>query len=955
MTRQTRAGQPLHWMVALRQLGYVLVIALCYAGLTKAGMKLTLPPHRIAVFWPPNGMILALLLMSDKRRWPAIFAGVLPAHLMLLSDRAPVVELVYFTANMVEIWIGASLMRWYCGPSITFRSMREVLSLFGGSMILGCAVSATMAAAITVQQFEGVSFRSVWGSWWVADAMGVLLITPMLIALNPRAAGPRVFTSRGRVIEAFILLGLLVLVSELIFGRSEGGAESHIPMMYVVFPFVLWAAVRFGPRGGTLASFLVSMFAIVNASLGRGPRFFGPGGAAYTAYWIQIYLAVVMLSCLVMAAVWSERSDTTELLSKEKEYTASILATAPAMICGLDASGKVVSINPAVTNVTGYSPEATVGKDFWGLFFPGELQKEAARARAALEENPNAGCETALRAADDSTRTVAFHAARMRGGDGGGADLILFGNDVTARRRAEEELKRTLDALEKRVEQRTAELKDAKIAADSANKAKSDFLANMSHELRTPLNGILGYTQILRRSKKLVEQERRGVEIISECGSHLLMLINDVLDLAKIESRMVELHFDDFHFPSFLQSTVEICRIRAEQKGIDFIYHPVLPLPAGLHAEQRRLRQVLLNLLGNAIKFTEKGSVTFTVAPVLNGEASARGDLPDTGIGQEAQNKKHTIRFEIADTGCGIRADQLDQIFLPFKQVGSDEQRVLGTGLGLAISQRIVNLMGGSIGVESEIGKGSLFWMELTFAESLRRADTYDLAAQGLVVGYKGRRRKIIVVDDNRENRSVLIHMLESIGFEVIEATNGQEGLEKAVEEKPDLIITDLVMPVLDGWEMMQRLRKMPEFEGLAIIASSASAFSSDHHKSLSAGANDFIPKPLNLDELLQKMDQYLKLEWISVLNDGSQPAEGSGDPSACNQPDVVAPSAEDIRALLELTRKGFANQIDRYVDKLDQSDPQLGPFTRNLRHLLKDFRLNAVEVFLNKYLDHGD
>jgi PAS domain S-box-containing protein len=926
--------------------------ALCYGLLAKIGLGLVLPPHNIAVFWPPNGALLAILLVTDKRRWPAVFAGVPPGHALLVllgGGRELSLDVVYVIANMIELGIAAWLIRRVCGPRVAFRSMREVLSLIGGAMVLACGVSASISSAVTIRYFEGLAFMTVWRSWWTADAMGVLLITPVVVTLVPRAGRLRGIPGVAKKIEVSILFGSLAVVSEMIFGSSSGGGQEQIPIMYAVFPFVLWAAVRFGPREASIASFMVSMIAIVNASLGRGPRFFGPGGAATTAYWIQIYLAVVVLSCLVMAALWSERSDATEQLRKEQDYSANILATAPAIICGLGSGGKVISINPAVSTVTGYAPRDVEGKDFWELFFPGDLKMEAERARAAIESDPIAGCEAVLLAEDKSTRTVAFRAARMREGHGQGADLILIGNDVTARRQAEEELKRTLEALEKRVEERTAELNEARIAADTANKAKSEFLANMSHELRTPLNGILGYAQILRRSKNLGQTELREVDVIAQSGTHLLMLINDVLDLAKVESRVMELHPNEFHFLSFLRSTAEMCRVRAEQKGLTFVYTPVSPLPVGVYTDERRLRQVLINLLGNAIKFTEKGAVSLKVSKVQSGEEERVG-----GAGKEGDARKvHTIRFEIEDTGCGISADSLDQIFQPFKQVGDKKQRSEGTGLGLAISQRLASLMGSSIKVKSEPGKGSVFSIELTLAEASNWAESATRTAQGLIVGYEGRRQRLLVVDDKWENRAVLVNMLEPLGFETTTATDGQEGIQKATEGTFDLVITDLVMPVVDGCEMIQRLRKMPKFVGLPIFASSASVYSSDQYKSLEAGANEFLPKPLELNGLLAKIQKHLHLEWIYEQRD--EQAVEDGQPSIGNPPDVVPPSVEDLKELLRLVRNGLVNQIQKYAEGLEKADSTLAPFTTHLNNLIMDFRLDEADDFLSKHIaDRG-
>jgi len=268
-------------------------------------------------------------------------------------------------------------------------------------------------------------------------------------------------------------------------------------------------------------------------------------------------------------------------------------------------------------------------------------------------------------------------------------------------------LERTNEQLEIRVEERTVELKEAKINADAANKAKSEFLANMSHELRTPLNGILGYAQILQGSKNMTEKEHKGIGIIDQCASHLITLINDILDLSKIEDQKMELHPEPFHFSSFLEGVADICRIKAEQKNINFNYKFDHNLPIGVESDEKRLRQVLINLLGNAIKFTNSGEVNFEVSLVDNQE---------TEVNQH--QKYYIVRFKIIDTGVGMTEAQLEKIFLPFEQVGNIQKQSEGTGLGLTISQQIVGLMGSVLEVESFSGKGSRFWFDVEIPEA---------------------------------------------------------------------------------------------------------------------------------------------------------------------------------------------------------------------------------------------
>jgi signal transduction histidine kinase/ActR/RegA family two-component response regulator len=428
-----------------------------------------------------------------------------------------------------------------------------------------------------------------------------------------------------------------------------------------------------------------------------------------------------------------------------------------------------------------------------------------------------------------------------------------------------DELERHRDHLEDLVRARTAELSEAKERAEVASVAKSSFLARMSHELRTPLNAIMGYAQLLKLGQGLDERQLAAVGTIHSSGQHLLTLITEILDLSSIEAGRLTLYPDAVQTRPFFTGLADIIRIKADEKQLRFEMQLPAELPARLHFDEKRLRQVLLNLLSNAVKFTSQGGVTLTVS------VAARGLV--TAAGRDAWR----LRFEVRDSGVGLRPHELQHIFEPFEQAGDALSRAGGTGLGLAISRQLVRLMGGDIFVDSESGAGSVFWFEIELDltervatepaadESAAAAPTPPLTTSALrhVVAYAGARRRILVVDDVHANREVLDDLLVPLGFAVTHAGDGQAALEQVGLERPDLVLMDAVMPVMDGRVATRRLREQYTHAELPIIALSANASNSDREQALAAGASAFLAKPFVRDELLVRIAQHLSIEWV--------------------------------------------------------------------------------------------
>jgi PAS domain S-box-containing protein len=532
----------------------------------------------------------------------------------------------------------------------------------------------------------------------------------------------------------------------------------------------------------------------------------------------------------------------TELAQSEAKYR-GIIENAHEGIFQTSIDGSTITANPGMARILGYANTAELAQhltDIRRQLYVHPADRDAMVADL-LSQGLVVGREVEFYQRDQHIIWVAMTARMVR--DEHGKPLFIEGlaTDITERKRSEVELARHREHLEELVRERTAELQAAKERAEVANQAKSAFLASMSHELRTPLNGILGYTQILKYFRSFTGRDLTGLNVIEQSGKHLLMLIDDVLDLAKIEAGRLELCPAPIDLPAFLQAISDIIRVKAEEKGLLFSCEIAPHLPRILRADEKRLRQVLLNLLGNAVKFTEHGQVSLRV----------RGFAKDAAT--------CLLHFEVEDSGCGIAPEQWETIFKPFEQVGDARQRVGGTGLGLAISRQLVQLMGGDIHLHSTPGLGSVFGFEvmLPLDSALPSAPPPHM-----ITGYRGARRKVLVVDDVETNRSLLADLLQSLGFDTAQAVNGEEGVALAQALVPDVILMDIVMPVMDGLEATRRIRLLPALRAVPILALSASATSADQVRTMAAGANAFITKPIAHDQLLEQMRAQMGLEW---------------------------------------------------------------------------------------------
>ena len=630
----------------------------------------------------------------------------------------------------------------------------------------------------------------------------------------------------------------------------------------------------------------------------------------------------------------SERQKNLNTIQKNLALLQTIINATPDIIFVKDLEGHYLWANQALAQLFAKNVDEIIGKKDRDLFPLSIAEKVEADDRSIVESGNICTYEESVPIGD---RTISYLTTKTPYYDDKHNSLGIVGiaRNINDFKETEAVLHKANLELEQRVEARTAELARAKEAAETANKAKSVFIANMSHELRTPLNSILGFAQILQEYPDLELEQQNQVGTIYQSGKHLLTLINDILHLAKIEAGKLELQPRKFNFLTFIDRLLAIMRINAERKNLYLHYQPLSDLPTVVCWDETRLRQVLLNLLSNALKFTEAGGAILKIGYVEDFDADSSNDSKKpTSMG--------VIRFQIEDTGVGIDPTKLQEIFLPFQQSLHHDANNEGTGLGLTISANIVEEMGSQIKLESSLGDGSVFWfdLELTNLDIVKGEAELISTQPNLPIKADSKSLKILIVDDDRDSRSVLKDLFSRFDFTIWEADTGEAGLDLALQHQPDAIIFDYALPGIDGVEMLKQIEERLDLDNTLTIGTSALNLSAKEK-----AGDIFLLKPINLKKVLNSFTDRLNIKWIypEQLSDLTH----RGNVLAIDAESITKPSLEELTAFLALIKQGNIRAIQQQAKQLKEEHAQYGEFADYIIELAEHFKLKKLRQFI--------
>ncbi len=809
---------------------YVLLAELCDFLFTSHGA--------VSFLWLASGIALTVLLEGGNRYLPALFTGALLGN--------------WLTGFSFDFSIHNAIRHTFAAYLSIFLLKREgnfdarlysvgdflriiVLALFTGLMIASLAQVQSLISEHTVRSF----YQRLAG-----NSLGIMLMMPLLLVWRQL---PREWMLPQRAAETLLIIGLTFLVGQVIFLDWLHDSLGQIARGYWMFLLITWAAVRLELHGAVLILMITAIQGLIGAQLGLG--FFSNDIAKtqlanYYFYMICLSGTGISLATYIAARKRDQteltrykdhleeevhaRTQQLEISNRSLTETTSAMDRAGIGIHWINAdTGRFLHVNDYAASMLGYSRQELGNLGVQDL--DPDFTFDNFRTRTLPLREMGAGViQTRQRHKDGHIVPIEVSFYYLPPNDELPPRFISFITDITLRKKAE------------------AEILSSRDAAEAANKAKSSFLANMSHELRTPLNAILGFSSLMRQDTALTETQISNLSIINRSGNHLLTLINDILEMAKIEAGRIQIENAPFDLGALVREIVDMMEIRAREKGLQLLLDQTSEFPRYINGDEVRLRQILINLVGNAVKFTDQGGVTVR-------------------LGTRQNSHSHLI-VEVEDSGRGISSDDQKKLFQPFVQLGKQAGKNKGTGLGLAITHQLVQLMGGNITVESTPGKGSLFRVDLALSEA-RHTEVPETVREekGEVTGLAQGQRiyRILIVEDQLENQLLLSQLMERIGFEVKIAENGEAGVALFQSWHPDLIWMVRRMPVMDGMESTKIIRKLTGGLDVKIFAVTASDLMQQRDEILAVGMDEFVRKPYRFSEIYNALNKQLGVQYV--------------------------------------------------------------------------------------------
>jgi PAS domain S-box-containing protein len=614
--------------------------------------------------------------------------------------------------------------------------------------------------------------------------------------------------------------------------------------------------------------------------------------------------------------VEAEQKVLDQRLRDQQFYTRSLIESNIDAIITTAPSGIITDVNKQMEALTGCTRDELIGAPFKNYFT--DPAAAEASIKLVLSEKKITNYELTARARDGKETVVSYNATTFYDRDRRLQGVFAAARDITERKRLDQVLQ------EKNVELESAKsvAEKAKESAEVANRAKSAFLANMSHEIRTPMNAILGFSQLMLRDAGLTLLQNKHLQIINRSGEHLLALINDILEISKIEAGRSTLNPVAFDLNGMLDEIELMFRIRTDEKGLRILVERVGMLPGCVVGDANKLRQVFVNLIGNAVKFTSKGGISVRV-----------------GVKDSAGTALRLV-VEVEDTGAGIAEEEVSKLFRPFEQAASGRKIQTGTGLGLAISREFVRLMGGDISVSSQLGKGSIFRFEINI-EAGRASALAKKAESRRVTGLQPGQPtcRVLIADDKHDNRILLTQMLGRIGFDVREVVNGEQAVQEFTKWHPQIILMDTRMPVLDGYEAIKRIRAKVDGKKVRIVSVTASAFDEDRKKAMENGADDFLGKPFREEVLLEKIKALIGVDYIyadepSALLPEKDHADDVFQERVASLPEALIGQLHDAT---------LSADLDRILDIIQQLEHHDANVAGKMRSLAENFDYQKV------------